>query len=160
MRADNDRSPSGETPILPSGFTIRALLVGVVCGTLLCYSNMFFGLRTGWVTMGSLQSALLGYGILKMRCLHRGRPLSVSENVVIQTTAVAVATMPLAGGFVGIFPAFKLIDGHPDYSMGQLLLWSIGVALFGVFFAVPLRTQTVSSKITCSGLKIGEQVSS
>lgn len=27
----------------------------------LCCSNMYFGLQTGWITMGSLQASLIGY---------------------------------------------------------------------------------------------------
>ena len=51
------------------------------------------------VTMGSLQSAILGFGIFKVlegRCGVKG--LSLAENVIIQTTAVATATMPLSAG--------------------------------------------------------------
>lgn len=35
--------------------TFRSLAVGLAVGTLLCFSNTYFGLQTGWVTMGSLQ---------------------------------------------------------------------------------------------------------
>ena len=31
--------------------TLRALLGGIVVGGILCFSNMYFGLQTGWVTM-------------------------------------------------------------------------------------------------------------
>ena len=41
--------------------TLRAVGAGLFVGSLLCCSNTYFGLQTGWVTMGSLQvrSALL-----------------------------------------------------------------------------------------------------
>jgi uncharacterized oligopeptide transporter (OPT) family protein len=35
--------------------TMRATATGLVVGTLLCFTNMYFGLQTGWVTMGSIQ---------------------------------------------------------------------------------------------------------
>ena len=35
--------------------TTRALVSGLLVGTLLCFSNTWFGLQSGWVTMGSLQ---------------------------------------------------------------------------------------------------------
>lgn len=60
---------------------------------------MYFGLQTGWISMQSLQSAMLGYGVFA--AMHRmlgTRPLSVAENVIVQTTSVATATMPLAAG--------------------------------------------------------------
>ena len=49
--------------------------------------------------MGSLQSAILGFGIFKLlesNCAVTG--LTMEENVIVQTTAVATATMPLAAG--------------------------------------------------------------
>jgi hypothetical protein len=35
--------------------TVRALAAGLLVGAVLCFSNTYFGLQTGWVTMGSLQ---------------------------------------------------------------------------------------------------------
>jgi hypothetical protein len=54
--------------------------------------------------------------------------------------------IPFIAGYVGIVPALSSI-GHP-VSYWHLIFWSLGVAFFGVFFAVPLRTQTVSSSLT------------
>lgn len=126
-------------------FTIRSLLGGLLFGSLLCFSNMYFGLQTGWVTMGSLQSSLLGFGLMKI--LLRRSSFGPTENVFLQTVAVATATMPLAGGFVGIIPALKMMspmEGGPlELDWWQMLLFAGGLAFFGVFFAVPLRRQTI-----------------
>ena len=35
--------------------TARAVAAGLLVGSVLCFSNTYFGLQTGWVTMGSLQ---------------------------------------------------------------------------------------------------------
>uniref|UniRef100_A0A6B2L039 Uncharacterized protein n=1 Tax=Arcella intermedia TaxID=1963864 RepID=A0A6B2L039_9EUKA len=109
-------------------------------GLLLCFSNMYFGLQTGWVTMGSLQSSLLGFGILK---LFRAENFNPIENVLVQTTAVATATMPLAGGFVSVIPAMGMLEPAVTLSWWELFLFSFGLAFFGVFAAVPLRRQTI-----------------
>ena len=83
----------------PRQLTVRAVLVGLGVGSILCFSNTYFGLQTGWVTMGSLQSAILGFGIFKLlerfKCM---KGFTVEENVIVQTTSVATATMPLAAG--------------------------------------------------------------
>ncbi|KAG8678664.1 hypothetical protein FRC09_019658, partial [Ceratobasidium sp. 395] len=71
---------------------------------------MYFGLQTGWISMMSMQSALLGYLV----SLMFPRPITPQENVVLQTTAVATGTMPLAAGFVGIIPALGLLDYERD----------------------------------------------
>eukprot|EP00878_Enallax_costatus_P030311 GHUV01032989.1.p1 GENE.GHUV01032989.1~~GHUV01032989.1.p1 ORF type:complete len:347 (+),score=66.28 GHUV01032989.1:219-1259(+) len=131
--------------------TFRALAAGVAVGAVLCFSNMYFGLQTGWVTMGSLQSAILGYGLFQglgaaKLLTHR---LTVAENVIVQTTAVATATMPLAAGLVGIIPALGLLTpedsprGPVTFTPWQLMGWCFSLAFFGVFVAVPLRYQTI-----------------
>lgn len=42
---------AGGGPVL----TVRAIAAGLLVGSVLCFSNTYFGLQTGWVTMGSLQ---------------------------------------------------------------------------------------------------------
>ena len=56
--------------------------------------------------MGSLQSAVLGFGLFKtLQRFGWGQDFTVAECVIVQTTAVATATMPLAAGLVGVVPA-------------------------------------------------------
>ncbi|KAJ1654374.1 OPT super [Dispira simplex] len=130
-------------------FTWRAVFVGLAIGCLLCFSNMYFGLQTGWISMMSLQSSLVGFVLFKLLARFLRVPFGPAENVILQTTAVATATMPLAGGFVGIVPALGMLtkSDHPGgpvvLNFGQLLLWGMGLAFFGVFFAIPLRRQTI-----------------
>eukprot|EP01127_Copromyxa_protea_P015255 TRINITY_DN435_c0_g1_i1.p1 TRINITY_DN435_c0_g1~~TRINITY_DN435_c0_g1_i1.p1 ORF type:complete len:657 (+),score=104.12 TRINITY_DN435_c0_g1_i1:100-2070(+) len=125
--------------------TWRAILVGVLVGCLMCFSNMYFGLQTGWVTMGSLQTSLLGFAVFKV--ILRDQTFGPIENVLLQTAAVATATMPLAGGFVGIIPALKMMTdadgGSIVLTWWELIVFAGGLAFFGVFFAVPLREQTI-----------------
>eukprot|EP01135_Chromosphaera_perkinsii_P006535 Nk52_evm7s539 gene=Nk52_evmTU7s539 len=128
--------------------TLRAVIVGLMIGTLLCFSNMYFGLQTGWITMGSLPSTLIGFAVFK-GLAKTGLPwfqdFSEYENVALQTVSVATATMPLAGGFVGIIVALEKIPeaAHLQLDSYELLLWSLSIAFFGLFFAIPLRRQTI-----------------
>ncbi|KAJ1718820.1 OPT super, partial [Coemansia biformis] len=130
-------------------FTWRAVGVGLAFGTVLCFSNLWFGLQSGWISMMSLQASLVGFAVFKAAAHVLAVPFGPAENVVLQSTAVATATMPLAGGFVGILPALKMLSsdeagGMPTVlSYGQLCAWGLALAFFGVFFAVPLRRQTI-----------------
>ena len=36
------RAPAGRS------FTLRGILVGLLVGLIICFSNMYFGLQTGW----------------------------------------------------------------------------------------------------------------
>jgi uncharacterized oligopeptide transporter (OPT) family protein len=48
--------------------------------------------------MGSVQSAILGFGIFKvLKQMGLVSGFSIAENVIVQTTSVATGTMPLAG---------------------------------------------------------------
>ena len=74
--------------------------------------------------------------------------LTGQSTVLVQTVAVAVGSMPLSAGFVGVIPALEKLlkpeEGGPlRVGTPQLMFWSIGVAFFGVFFAVPLRRQVI-----------------
>lgn len=133
------QSSADQTPQL-SG---RAVAVGLAVGTVLCFTNMYFGLQTGWVTMGSIQSAVVGFAVFRFCWPRGGTPFGPHENVVVQSIAVATATMPLAGGFVGIVPALQMLSPPVRLSVAQQLAWCGGLTYFGIFFAVPLRRQTI-----------------
>ncbi|KAI0244060.1 OPT super [Massospora cicadina] len=166
-----------ELPDMPAGgyaLGLRGVLLGTTVGVILAFTNMYFGLQTGWISMMSLQSSLMGFGLGRMFAWLGGGaardavpgahgrtypwygltiPFGVKENVFIQTCAVATAAMPLAGGFVGVIPALGLLTkgDRPDHASEpgivlttrQLIGWGLGVAFFGVFFAVPLRHQVI-----------------
>ena len=56
--------------------------------------------------------------------------------------------MSLSAGLVGVVPAIeKLLDPSEDgpirLSTGSLIVWSLGLAFFGVIFSVPLRKQVI-----------------
>ncbi|KAK5583572.1 hypothetical protein RB653_005169 [Dictyostelium firmibasis] len=151
-------------------FTFRSVFVGLIIGCMLCFSNMYYGLQSGFITMGSLQSTLLGFLFFKVFSKFFQTRFNQFENVLLQTVAVATATMPLAGGFVGIIPALRILYNDeinnsinnnnnnstsseslvattpelPNYfTWWGLILWSFSIAFFGLFFSVPLRRQTI-----------------
>ncbi|KAL2821279.1 OPT oligopeptide transporter protein-domain-containing protein [Aspergillus cavernicola] len=140
-------------------FTLRSLLVGLVIGALITFSNTYFGLQTGWISTMAMPSALIGFSVFKVFSNYLSYPFTPIENVLIQTVAGAVGTMPLGCGFVGVIPALEFLirdgDDGPSGDGGtgeggplklnfwKLVLWSLGVCLFGVVFAVPLRKEVI-----------------
>ena len=75
-----------ETPQI----TLRATVVGLFIGSIVLISNFQFGLQTGWVSMMSLPSALLGYVLFAVSPWKQS--FSDVENVYIQSIAVATGT--------------------------------------------------------------------
>lgn len=161
-------------------FTFRALLLGLLIGVLIAFSNTYFGLQTGWISGMAMPSALIGFAYFKgLRALMSrlgdgfarfglGEGFSEVENVLVQTVAGSVGTMPLGCGFVGVVPALEFLlkpsetpsstSGDPDIvnalaaaeetgglklPTGKLVLWALGICFFGVVFAVPLRKEVI-----------------
>ena len=161
-------------------FTIRALVCGLVIGVLIAFSNTYFGLQTGWISGMAMPSALIGFAYFKglralmcrmgesMKGLGFGENFSEVENVLVQTVAGSVGTMPLGCGFVGVIPALEFLlkaeetpeSGSKDEDvmnmlasaqeggglrlpLGKLILWALGLCFFGVVFAVPLRKEVI-----------------
>lgn len=129
-------------------FTVRGVLVGLGIGVIICFSNMYFGLQTGWVSSMSMPSALIGFAFFKSVTKYIEFPFTPVENVLVQTVAGALGTMPLGCGFVGVMPALNYMltseeNGPLVLGLGKLIVWSLGICLFGVVFAVPLRKQVI-----------------
>lgn len=125
----------------------------------------------------AMPSALIGFAYFKgLRTLSRslggvfesfgfGKDFSEVENVLVQTVAGSVGTMPLGCGFVGVVPALEFLlkpsetpeqeqwlmaGPEPPAEMtgirlpfAKLLLWALGLCFFGVVFAVPLRKEVI-----------------
>ena len=132
----------------PQNFTIRGVLVGLVIGVIICFSNMYFGLQTGWVSGMAMPSALLGFAYFKTVSRLLSYPFSPVENVLVQSVAGSVGTMPLGCGFVGVIPALNFMltpeeNGPLRVGLWKLTVWAVGIAFFGVVFAVPLRRQVI-----------------
>lgn len=129
--------------------TLRATIVGLIIGSMVLTSNFQFGLQTGWASMMSLPSALLGFTIFKF--LPISKKFTDVENVYIQSVAVATGTGPLAYGLIGIIPAIENFLMPEETGLGralkfsfwELAVWSTGLAFFGVFIAIPLRKQVI-----------------
>ena len=150
-----DQSPTAATlatrASAPQNFTLRGVLVGLAIGVVICFSNTYFGLQTGWVSGMAMPSALLGFAWFRAasRWLPADAlPFSPVENVLVQSVAGAVGTMPLGCGFVGVVPALEYLllpaEGGPlRLPLSKLVVWAVGICFFGVVSAVPLRRQVI-----------------
>ncbi|KAH5108107.1 hypothetical protein HBI25_075540 [Parastagonospora nodorum] len=132
----------------PQNFTLRGVVVGLAIGVVICFSNMYFGLQTGWVSGMAMPSALIGFAYFKVVARTLKLPFTPVENVLVQSVAGSVGTMPLGCGFVGVIPALNYLlteeeNGPLDISLWRLIIWSVGICFFGVVFAVPLRKEMI-----------------
>ncbi|KAL1916347.1 uncharacterized protein VTP21DRAFT_5964 [Calcarisporiella thermophila] len=129
-------------------FTWRSAIVGSLLGCVIAASNMYLGLKIGWLFGAQLWGAIFGFAIIKAMSSYLptylgGGPFGPKENCTAQSAATAAGG--LAVGFVSAIPAMYklgvLKDIHQD--VGNLTLWTIAAAFYGLFFAVPLRKHFV-----------------
>lgn len=83
-------------------FTIRSVGAGLGVGTVICAANVYFGLQTGWVSIMSMPASLMGFGIFRLLRRYLQLPFTPVENVLLQSVACGMATMPLGCGLVGV----------------------------------------------------------
>ena len=146
-QSENQEAPAGHDD-QDRHFTLRGVLVGLAIGIIICFSNTYFGLQTGWISGMAMPSALIGFAYFKLVARYINYPFTPVENVLVTTVAGAVGTMPLGCGFVGVMPALNFLltseeNGPLVLSTGKLIVWAIGVCFFGVVFAMPLRREVI-----------------
>ncbi|TLS20254.1 uncharacterized protein PpBr36_11454 [Pyricularia pennisetigena] len=146
--ADDDLHTAAEVEVDGHSFTVRGVAVGILIGVVLCFSNMYFGLQTGWISVMTMPASLLGYGFFRTLSRHLKYPFTPVENVLVQTVAASVGIVPLGAGFVGVIPAMNYLLTEDEMGPVRLgvwdsIVWSLGLCYFGCVFAMLLRRQVI-----------------
>ncbi|KJZ75339.1 hypothetical protein HIM_05265 [Hirsutella minnesotensis 3608] len=126
--------------------TVRAVLTGILLGSLVNASNVYLGLKTGFTFPATMFGAIFGYGfiLLLTKLLPNvpgiGGRFGPQENSIVQAAATGAGGM--AGVFVAGLPAMyrmDLLSDDPKSDFPRILTITIICAFFGLFAAVPLR---------------------
>jgi len=118
--------------------TTRAILTGLLLGTILTPCNVYAGLKIGWAFNMSIAAALLSYGAWALAARWgTARPWGLLENNINQTTASAAASI-VSAGLVAPIPALTLLTGQ-ELTWPWLAFWVLAVSLLGVALGVGLR---------------------
>jgi uncharacterized oligopeptide transporter (OPT) family protein len=125
--------------------TLPIIVVGVLLGSLVCAANVYFGLQIGTANTMSMSTALLSFAIFKGISRWFTLRFSVTENIVVQAIASSVAGTPLTASLWSIIPAYEFVrreeeGGQRRFTMAELMVWSVGVCLFGTVFSAPFRS--------------------
>ncbi|KAF9632569.1 Oligopeptide transporter OPT superfamily [Lasiodiplodia theobromae] len=127
--------------------TIRAVIMGCICGALVNASNVYLGLKTGWTFAANLFGAILGFAVIKFFSVTfaenfpiLGGGFGPKENNIIQTAATASGG--LSNVFVSAYPALyqlNLMSEKPSSDFWKIVSLTAVGGYFGFFFATPLR---------------------
>ncbi len=124
--------------------TVRAAITGMLLGGILCLSNLYVVLKTGWSFGVTLTACILAFAIFKgAQALGLAkRDFTILENNAMSSVASAAGYMT-GGGNMAAFPALLMLTAvRPDgFSM---FLWFAVIATLGVFAAIPVKRQLIN----------------
>lgn len=126
--------------------TVRAVLLGMVIGAVMCLSNLYVVLKTGWSIGVTVVSCIIAWaalsGIKAVGLTKKG--LGQLENNAMGDVASAAGYMT-GGGNMAALPALVMLTGtRPDAWI--LILWFAGIAALGVFAAIPIKRQLINQE--------------
>jgi OPT family oligopeptide transporter len=135
--------------------TVRAVLSGMVIGAVMCLSNLYVVLKTGWSLGVTVTACIIAFAAFSAagsvrRAAARvlpfiGKPkheFGMLENNAMGSVASAAGYMT-GGGNMAAVPALLVLTGfRPDgWSM---FLWFAVIAALGVFAAIPIKRQLIN----------------
>lgn len=131
----------------PNPLTFRAVIVGILLGSLVNASNVYLGLKTGFTFGASMMGAIFGFGAVKiLQKVAPGIPFVGLEHFGPQENSIIQAAATGAGGMSGLFVAalpamyqLHLMSENPKDDFKRILTLTLVCSTFGLFFAVPLR---------------------
>lgn len=122
-----------KSPTTIREFTIRALLIGLLIGTVLTAANTYLGLYAGMTVSGSIPAAIVSMGVLR-GMLRRG---TIHENNIVQT--VASSGEAVAAGIIFTVPALLIAGVWANFPFWKVSLIGLLGGSLGILFMIPLR---------------------
>ncbi len=142
---DTDTSTPLHTNQSGAQLTLRAILTGMVFGSILSLCNLYVGLKIGWGIGMSLTAALLAFGFWQiLQQTGRCSGLSKLETNISQTAASAAASIA-AAGLIAPIPALTILTGQ-TLSWPTLVIWTFSVCLVGIIVSIGLRKQLIETE--------------
>ncbi|MCR4820574.1 MAG: OPT/YSL family transporter [Elusimicrobiales bacterium] len=128
--------------------TVRAVIMGALLGGFMSLSNLYVGLKTGWGLGVAITACILSFAIWKALQSALGvlgmkvSSMTILENNCMQSTASS-AGYSTGGTMTSAIAAYLLITGtHMPWHV--LVLWTIFLAMLGVFIAIPMKRQMIN----------------
>jgi putative OPT family oligopeptide transporter len=130
---------SHEPFILPSvvmrEFTVRAVITGVILGTIFGASSLYLVLKVGITVSASIPVAVISLALFRMMSKFGVRDSTILENNITQTAGSAGESIAFG---VGVTMPAILILGF-DLELTRVMLVAVLGGLLGILMMIPLR---------------------
>ncbi len=135
-------------PIIPipssdqqlSELTGRAIVLGLLIGTVMTAANTYLGLYAGMTVSASIPAAIVSMGILR-GLLRRG---TILENNIVQTMASAGESV--AAGIIFTVPALVIAGVWTHFPYWEVTMIGLLGGVLGVLFMIPLRRTLIADE--------------
>ena len=136
--------------------TLRAVVMGMLLGGVLAFSNLYVGLKAGWSMNVAITAAIVSFALFKVAPLpwlraprwlpfldrHQDREVNLLEVNCLQSTASA-AGYSTGPTLVSAFSAYLLVTGTKvPFAVTLGLVFFL--AMLGVFLAIPMKRSMVN----------------
>lgn len=126
--------------------TVRSVLVGALIGVVMCLSNLYIVLKTGWSIGVTVTACIVAWALFSSLAALRvtKRPFGLLENNMTGTVASAAGYMT-GGGNMAALPALVMLTGvRPDAAL--MVFWFAAIGVLGVFAAIPIKRQLINEE--------------
>ena len=102
--------------------TVRAVVLGMLLGGVMCLSNLYVFFKTGWSMGVTITAAILAFALLRLLAALRlsTRPLTALENNALTTVASGAGYMTGGGNMAAFGALLMLTPLRPDTVTGAL----------------------------------------
>jgi putative OPT family oligopeptide transporter len=121
---------------------LRSAATGMVLGGVLCLTNLYVGIRTGWSLGVGITSVIMSFAMFKaLSKLKLGAEMSVLENNAMQSIATSAGYM--TSPLVSSIAAYMAVTGK-IIPWQHTMIWLIVLGILGVLFAFPLKKRFIN----------------
>ncbi|HLL24326.1 MAG TPA: OPT family oligopeptide transporter [Kofleriaceae bacterium] len=129
--------------------TVRAVIVGMLIGGLMCVSNLYVFFKTGWSMGVTLTACILAFLVFQALRPLGVKPLTVLENNALTTVASGAGYMTGGGNMAAYGALVMVIATAPQLmltvpSPTPMIAWFGVIAALGVFVAIPIKRQLIN----------------
>jgi putative OPT family oligopeptide transporter len=125
---------------------MRAVVLGMLLGGVMCLSNLYVFFKTGWSMGVTITAAILAFALLRLLAVLRlsTRPLTALENNALTTVASGAGYMTGGGNMAAFGALLMLTPLRPDAV--PMIFWFGVIAALGVFVAIPIKRQLINKE--------------
>jgi putative OPT family oligopeptide transporter len=124
--------------------TLRSALTGMLLGGVLCLTNLYVGIRTGWTLGVGITSVILSFAMFKaLAKIGLGHEMTVLENNAMQSIATSAGYM--TGPLISSVAAYMSVTGVV-IPWQHTMVWLIVLGVLGVLFAFPLKKRFINDE--------------